>query len=44
MDMWGRTGRTVIDYDKLANRDISYEELATASDPELLNYSRWLIT
>lgn len=39
MEMWGRT---IIDYGKLAKRGITYEELATSVDSELLNYQRWL--
>lgn len=36
-------GKTLITTGKLSKRDMSYEELATSPDSELVNYSRWLM-
>ena len=40
MEHWGRT---LITSGKLAKRDMSYEELASSPDSEMVNYSRWLM-
>ena len=36
-------GQTLIECGKLSKRGMSYEELATSSDTELISYTRWLI-